>query len=172
MLSPCMSSHEAAREPRGMKEDKGPPRAQSLQLELATLSFPASCVLHRHNIISAHGCRLLLVCSHKSASTDKPAEMRGAAQVSQEQPWQITHKQQEEQNQDAPASPGHSNPQVRGKKGLTPRLGPVTLGGPFQNGANTWRKHWKTKTPENLENGWICVYPRPSNHIKWLLQLS
>lgn len=94
MLSPCMSSHEAAREPRGMKEDKGPPRAQSLQLELATLSFPASCVLHRHNIISAHGCRLLLVCSHKSASTDKPAEMWGAAQVSQEQPWQITHKQQ------------------------------------------------------------------------------
>lgn len=79
---------------------------------------------------------------------------------------------QEEQNQDAPASPGHSNPQVRGKKGLTPRLGPVTLGGIFQNGANTWRKHWKTKTPENLENGWICVYPRPSNHIKWLLQLS
>lgn len=77
-----------------MKEDKGLPRAQSLQLELATPSFPASSVLHRHNIISAHGCRFLLVCSHKSLSMDKPGEMWGAAQVSQEQPWQIRHEQQ------------------------------------------------------------------------------
>lgn len=77
-----------------MKEDKGPPRAQCLQLELATLSFPASSVLHRHNIISAHGCRFLLMCSHKSPSMDKPAEMWGAAQVSQEQPWQTRHEQQ------------------------------------------------------------------------------
>lgn len=171
LLSPCTRQHMS---PGGWRRTRVTPRAQPLQLELATLSFPASSVLHRHNIIPAHGCRFLLVCSHKSPSRDKPAEMWGAAQVSLEQPWQTRH---EKQGNMSPKKSKRKTPscfprpqQSSGtwKEGFNPKIGAVTSGDPFQHGANTWRKHWKIKTPDKLENGWICVYPRPSNHIKLL----
>lgn len=49
--------------PGGTKGDRAPHGEQPLQLELAMLSLPELSVLHRHNIISAHGCRFLFVCS-------------------------------------------------------------------------------------------------------------
>lgn len=63
-----------------------------------------------------------------------------------------------------PAS--HSNPQLQGKKCLTPRLGPVALALCWKGIPNVLRKHWKTKTPDTHTFSRLCVYLLPSNHIK------
>lgn len=61
---------------QGDKGGQGPHGSQPLQLELAMLSLPALSVLHRHDIISAHGHRFFPVCSHKSPRHVRTSQLR------------------------------------------------------------------------------------------------